>query len=123
MSMHGQWYWHELATPDPEGAKAFYKAVAGWETRPMLGMPDYTLWVRAGDDHGGVMKIEGPMWDGIPPHWMLYIAIDDVDAARAAVEANGGVVAHGPFEAGGVGTIMVCKDPAGAVFSLIKPAG
>ena len=28
--LHGSFIWYELMTPDPEGAKAFYDAVIGW---------------------------------------------------------------------------------------------
>ena len=123
MSKHGDWYWHELTTPDAEGAKRFYKAVAGWDSRDqdMGEMGTYTLWTRDGADHGGMMKMEGPMWDGIPPHWMLYIAVDDCDASKAAVEANGGKVKYGPIEAPGVGRFIGCEDPQGAVFTLMQP--
>ncbi|WP_410961981.1 hypothetical protein, partial [Salmonella sp. SAL4359] len=27
----GDFIWYELITPDPEGAKAFYDAVVGWD--------------------------------------------------------------------------------------------
>ncbi len=122
MPRKGDWYWHELTTPDPETAKTFYGAVLGWESKPMEGMPGYTLWLQGDEVHGGIMRMEGPEWEGIPPHWMVYMVVDDPEVARQAVLDNGGQVPYGPFEAEGVGTILVCKDPAGAVFSLMKPA-
>ncbi len=122
MAEHGDWYWHELTTPDPERAKAFYKSVLGWDATPMPGNPDYSLWIKGDDRRGGVMKMDGPQWAGIPPHWMLYMAIDDAAASQAAVEKGGGKVVHGPFTVPQVGIILVCEDPAGAVFSLIQPA-
>lgn len=122
---HGQWFWHELATPDPDGAAAFYKAVLGWESGRDDTMPnavDYRLFKQDGANAGGVMPMKGPMWAGIAPHWLIYIAVADVDAAKAAVEANGGTVKYGPFDAPGVGRMLVCQDPAGAHFALCEPA-
>lgn len=118
---HGSWFWHELTTPDTDGAAAFYKSVLGWSAAPMPGMADYTLIMAGETPTGGMMKMVGPIWDGIPPHWMLYIKVDSITKAKADVEANGGKIHHGPFTAEGVGTILVCADPQGAVFSLIEP--
>ena len=28
---HGGWIWYELMTTDPEGAKAFYEPIVGWQ--------------------------------------------------------------------------------------------
>ena len=33
--MHGTFIWHELMTPDPAAAKAFYGALLGWEPTDM----------------------------------------------------------------------------------------
>lgn len=122
MPSKGDWYWHELTTRDPEGSKTFYKQVLGWDSKPMEGMPEYTLWLQGDQVHGGCMKMEGPEWGDLPSHWMLYMVTDDPERSKADVEAAGGQVPYGPFDVPGVGTILVCKDPAGAVFSLMKPA-
>ena len=122
MAKHGDWYWHELTVPPNDKTKAFYKAVAGWDTKPMEGMPDYTLWTRNGEPSGGLMTMVGEMWDGVPPHWMVYVAVDDCDASKATVEANGGKVVHGPMDVPGVGRFIVCQDPAGAHITFMQPA-
>ena len=31
--LQGSHIWYELMTPDPDGAKAFYDAVVGWDDR------------------------------------------------------------------------------------------
>ena len=34
--MHGTFIWHELMTPDPAAAKAFYGPLLGWEPKHSL---------------------------------------------------------------------------------------
>ena len=122
MAGHGDWYWHELTTPDAEGGAAFYRDVLGWQTTPMPSMPGYLLFRQGDEMRGGVMKMEGPEWAGIAPHWMVYVRVDDVDAVAANVQSRGGSVPYGCFDVPGVGRIAVCKDPQGAVFSIMTPA-
>lgn len=118
----GNFVWMELNTPDPDAAKAFFAGVLGWtySAKDMGPMGTYTL-VHNGDRQiGGMMKMEGPMWDGIPPHWMGYIAVDDVDAAAGKVEALGGKVCVPPSDIPEVGRFCVINDPTGATVSLIS---
>jgi predicted enzyme related to lactoylglutathione lyase len=124
---HGEFFWHELCSPDPAKDAGFYKALFGWttSTMPMPGMPDsppYTLWHQGEKVIGGAMPMQGEMWKGIPPHWMLYVAVDDVEATVVTAVGAGGKVMHAPFDVEGVGRIAVFADPAGAVFSVIQPA-
>jgi predicted enzyme related to lactoylglutathione lyase len=119
MAKHGDWYWHELMTPEPSGAKAFYKAVLGWGEAPMQAMPDYTMMIQHEVPTAGVMAAQA----GQPTAWLPYIAVRDIEVAKAGVEANKGKVWVGPQAMEGVGTWMVCSDPQGAAFALIQPAG
>ncbi|HEV7351559.1 MAG TPA: VOC family protein [Brevundimonas sp.] len=120
---HGDFFWHELTTPDPEGGAEFYRRVLGWESvaQPM-GDFTYRFFQRDGQRLGGIMAMEGDAWKGIAPHWMLYVAVADIEAAKAEVTAAGGRVLHGPFDAPGVGRMMVISDPQDAVLTLIQPA-
>lgn len=119
----GDWFWHELMTPDADAAAAFYKKVAGWDVRAQdMGGFTYYLWRHGDKDTGGMMAMQGPEWAGIPPHWMIYIAVEDIDAAKTAVEEAGGKVHHGPHDAPGVGRFVIAADPGGAMFSLMQPA-
>lgn len=117
----GTFVWQELMTPDPARAGAFFGALLGWTCREVdmghMGM--YTIASHGGKDLAGMMKMDGPMWDGIPPHWMAYIAVPDVDAAAAKVAELGGKVCVPPFDIAGVGRVAVINDPTGAVVSLI----
>ena len=123
MSAHGTFLWNELATTDPDKAAAFYGAVLGWTFNAMDMGPNgtYTI-IKSGDtDAGGMLKMDGPQFEGMSPHWMSYIAVDDVDAAVGKVEAAGGQVAAQPFDIPTVGRIAVIVDPTGAAISLMTP--
>lgn len=111
--------WNELTTRQPEEAKAFYGEVFGWTARSSTeGSPGYTEWYLGERAIGGMMPMEGEMWDGIPDHWMVYFAVDDTDAACAKVTELGGGVQVPPFDIP-VGRIAVVSDTAGTHFSII----
>ena len=55
---------------------------------------------------------------GIPPHWNVYVTVDDVDAVSANVGEVGGNVLAGPFDVFDAGRMSVIADPAGAVLCL-----
>ena len=124
MADHGNFYWNELVTTDPGRCNAFYGTVLGWTSRDMdMGEGGtYTMFQANGTDVGGMFKMQGPQFEGVPPHWMGYIAVDDVDAAVAKVEGAGGAVKAPPFDVPGVGRIAVITDPTGAAISLMTPA-
>ncbi len=123
----GHFCWNELLTSDPTAAEAFYKDLIGWQTWTMNteSMP-YTIWSLAGrDPHdksacvGGMMKIP-PQWGAMPSAWLVYISVDDVDAAAGRVTTHGGTVCVAPMDIPGIGRFAVCTDCTGATFALYK---
>lgn len=116
----GTFCWNELMTTDVEKVKGFYTGLFGWTTREMDMGPNgtYTLWVNQGKDVGGCMKLP-PEAGNVPPHWMGYVAVADVDAAAKKVTELGGTVHHPPTDIPGVGRFSVIADPTGAVLSII----
>ena len=75
----GEFCWNELLTSDEAGATRFYSAVFGWQTAPFPGSDvKYTIWKNNGKGVGGLMK--RPM-EAMPPHWLGYVTVADVDAA------------------------------------------
>jgi len=120
---HGAISWSELVTPDVEAAKAFYAELFGWDldTAPMEGT-DYTVVKVAGKAVGGMMKTPPNMPPGVPPHWGLYITVEDVQATVAKIQELGGSVWVPPTDIPKVGTFAVVADPQGAVFSVIRYA-
>jgi len=119
---HGMFCWNEIGTRDAAAAKTFYTGLFGWEATdvPMPGDEGgtYTILKKDGEDIAGLYRMQGPMFEGVPPHWMVYVWADDVDATAARVKELGGTLAAEPFDVPGVGRMAVCKDPTGAVFSL-----
>ena len=119
---HGTVVWSELMTRDVQAAKDHYAATCGWhyELMKMDGGQDY-LMASVGDRPvAGIMDISGTAdYDGMPPHWFTYIAVDDVDAAVGKTIDMGGEVIKGPFGVPGIGRIAILKDPSGAAVGMI----
>ncbi len=116
--------WAELATTDDEGARTFYSMTIGWKPDVKSAGPmPYTEWVASdGTVAGGMLKMTGDQWKGIPPHWMTYFAVADCDASAAKAAKGGGTVKVPPNDIPQVGRFSVIADPAGAVFSIITLA-
>src|SRR3954454_23021920 len=120
----GDFIWYELMTPDPEGAKAFYDAVIGWDVEPQpSGEMDYRMIRRTdGGNAGGVLRITEDMKQhGARPIWLGYVCVDDVDESVASIEAAGGKTMMAPSNIGDVGRIAMVTDPQGAPFYVMKP--
>ncbi|MGH6922023.1 MAG: VOC family protein, partial [Geminicoccaceae bacterium] len=88
MWQHGHFYWNELMTRDPEAAKAFYGGTVGWQFEGMA-MESGAYWVCKDGDRpvGGIFDMSGPDFEGLPPHWFAYLAVDAVDARVAKATA------------------------------------
>lgn len=114
--------WNELMTRDVGRAKEFYAKVLGWtcETAPMDGF-EYTLLKVGERPNGGLMAMDGPEWEGVPPHWMVYFAVADTDAICKKIEELGGKVCVPPTTIP-VGRFAVVNDPQGATFSVLTLA-
>lgn len=113
--------WNELLTDKPDLALAFYEALLGltYTTMEMAPGQNYRVLKAGGADVGGCME---PPMPGVPNHWHVYFAVDDVDATAAKALAEGGQVLAEPFDIPSVGRCAVLSDPQGGAFSLLKPA-
>ena len=119
----GSFCWNELMTRDASKAISFFTELFGWTTEEMP-MPEaggvYTMF-KNGDTHvGGCMQMDGPQFENVPPHWMTYVAVDDVDATAEKVKSLGGTVLHGPADVPNMGRFAVLQDPTGATISVWK---
>lgn len=113
--------WEELASADPEAARAFYTEALGWGSGAMdLGEAGtYVLLKRAdGRDVAGIATA-GP---GAPEAWYPYVGVDDTDAAAARATALGASILLEPVTVPAVGRLAVLADPQGALFGLFRPA-
>jgi uncharacterized protein len=143
----GTWNFSELNTRDPEGAKAFYGTVFGWEAETLdYGEGQTTMWRLPG--YGDFLERRDPdlrrrmaadgapegfedavAWlipmtsdqypDDVPPHWNVTFAVDDADAVADRAAKLGGQVRVPPFDAPFV-RMTVVSDPQGAAFTASK---
>jgi len=58
---------------------------------------------------------------GVPPHWMVYIAVNSADEAARRVPELGGKVFAPAFDVADYGRMTVLADPTHAVFSVWQP--
>jgi uncharacterized protein len=108
-----------LLTSDEASATKFYSAVFGWQTAAFPGAGvKYTIWKQQGKGIGGLMK--RPM-ENIPPHWLGYVTVADVDATVKKTGDAGGKVMMPPSDVPTVGRIAVIQDPQGASLGIIQP--
>lgn len=123
MASHGTIHWSELCTADVDAAKAYYQATCDWTITPM-DMPDGVYWICSVGEQpvAGLMDVKQLGDPNVPPHWMTYIAVSDVDKAVAHTEGSGGAVVRPPFDVPGVGRIAILRDPGGATVGMMTPA-
>ena len=125
MNPHGTPIWYEYRATDIDSAQAFYAAVVGWRVDPsrMPGM-DYRMIMAADNEGVGGMMTLPPGAPhppgGIVPGWIVYVGVDDVDAAVAAVEAAGGRVHMPATTMPGLGRMALVADPSGAAFYVMR---
>jgi len=122
MAKKGQNVWYELMTTDTEGAKRFYTEVIGWKSKQWDEAPSddpYTLLLVGEKMIAGLMKLPAEA-AGVPPHWLAYVRVDDVDAATEQARKLGGNLVHGPMDVPKVGRMSVLTDPQGAAFAVFK---
>jgi uncharacterized protein len=112
--------WQDLTVPDAEGIRDFYQAVVGWKPEP-LSMGTYADFVMNGDDGGvaGICHARGANAD-LPPVWLIYITVEDLDHSLDECHRRGGSIVSAPRSYGG-GRYCVIKDPAGAICALYQP--
>ena len=118
---HGAFSWNELMTTDPEAALKFYQPLFGWtiEKMTMPGMV-YNVVKTSDASVGGIMKLpKEAAAGGMPPTWVSYVTVDDVDATAKRATELGGKVVHGPTDIPGVGRFAVIVDPQGAAVNVI----
>src|SRR5579883_1916798 len=121
----GSFCWVELGTTDQSAAKNFYRSLFGWEAKdyPMGPNETYTIFNLGGRDTGGGYTLRPDMLaEGIPPHWMLYVQVENADATVAkAASAGAKPMPPGAFDVAENGRMAVIQDPTGAMFSIWQP--
>src|SRR5690242_18929737 len=80
---------------------------------------NYVIFSLDGSDTGGCYGITPQMaQQGIPPHWMIYVAAKNADETASKAAEAGGTVIAAPFDVYDFRRMAVLQDPTGAMFSI-----
>lgn len=110
----GALVWNELASRDLDASRDFYAALFGWSIAPFGGGEQPYLTIKNGDASNGGIRPASPQE---PPHWLVYLGVEDLAAALDRVGALGGTTLAGPIDIQ-MARIAVVADPQGATFAL-----
>ena len=115
----GRFCWVELGTSDQAAAKAFYSGLFGWtpDDQPMGPEFFYTLLKHGGRDAGALYGLM-PDQKGVPPHWMIYVAVASADDTAVKAASLGARTIMAPYDVMDLGRTAIFEDPTGAPFSV-----
>jgi uncharacterized protein len=114
--------WNELSTRDTNKAGDFYTGLFGWSKNvQQMGPMTYTSFMNGERPAGGMYEPPPEMGD-VPPHWLVYFAVDDTDAKVKQAGELGGKTIAPPMDIPDTGRFAIIQDPQGAVFGIIKLA-
>jgi hypothetical protein len=116
--------WFEHLSDKRAEARRFYGEVLPWEVE------DARLFHGGGDEPYPMIKAgETPVGGfaplpkaGVPPHWVGYLSVKDVDAAAKKIVAGGGKALMDAFDVPQVGRMQPVADPQGGALFLFKSA-
>lgn len=117
----GEISWVDLTVPDAAGVKEFYRSVTGWtvDAFDMGGYSDFMVSSPTSKETvAGICHARGDN-AALPPSWLIYVKVENLDASIAAAKREGGEIVVGP-KSFGAARFCVLKDPAGAVFAIIE---
>jgi uncharacterized protein len=117
----GSFCWIELATTDQNAAKNFYGSLFGWTVKdsPMGADEIYSTFKFQGRDVAAAYRLrKEQLAQGVPPHWMLYVAVASADEAASRAAQLGGKIFCPAFDVFDFGRMAVLQDPTGAMFSV-----
>ncbi|MFD1770683.1 VOC family protein [Sphingobacterium suaedae] len=121
----GQFYWADLTVENPSAVKEFYKQVVGWQDVPVPmndaqgAYEDYIMAIDNQTVGGGLCHRRG-VNSQIPPQWIMYVQVADVQQSLEDVLQYGGSLVQESRKADGSLYYVIVKDPLGCVFGLGK---
>jgi uncharacterized protein len=114
----GEFCWNELMTADVKKAKAFYQSLFGWEMEDHdMGNGVYTMLKQGETGIGGMMQIPKGR-EHIPPHWMSYIYVENLDESVKKAKSLGAKIKVEITSIADYGKFAVIEDPTGAYIAL-----
>ena len=116
--------WAELNERGVDKVVNFYTNVFGWDvklTEGGDGSPPYIEWQIDDESIGGAIDLANipDMPSDMPPFWLVYFLVSDVEASTDKVTELGGVVQKAPQSYPG-GRFSIVSEPSGAVFALMQ---
>ena len=113
----GNFCWIELHTTDQNAAKSFYASLFGWAPHdtPMGPNDFYTEFKLEGREAAAGCTLR-PEEQAMPPYWMIYVAVENADAAVTKAQQIGGKPLTPAFDVMDAGRMAIIQDPTGAVF-------
>lgn len=115
--------WCDLTVSNADQIKLFYEKVVGWKAEP-VSMGDYNDFSMMVPDSNriaaGICNAKG-INSKLPPQWLIYITVEDVDKSVELCNQFGGKIIVEPKTIPNYGRFAVIQDPAGAVCALFKP--
>jgi predicted enzyme related to lactoylglutathione lyase len=113
----GTFSWSDLQTDDLDRAKSFYADLFGWsyDDIPIGEGAVYSMAKVQGKSVAGLGERQN---ESIPPHWNVYVTVDDADAVAARAGELGANVIAPPFDVFDAGRMAAFADPQGAILSI-----
>lgn len=122
--------WTDLSSYDTSASRKFYADVFGWKSYNMGSMPadaddrfgmdkvTYHIAMQGDNPAAGIFDMP-PFFQKIkmPPFWMSYLAVDNINAVVARAKSIEGVIVDVEPTPFGEGTMALIRDPMGAGFT------
>ncbi|HQV04680.1 MULTISPECIES: VOC family protein [unclassified Novosphingobium] len=117
----GQIVWVDLTVGNAKDVREFYQSVTGWDSDE-FNMGDYSDYVvstpQDKDTVAGICHARGSNSE-LPPYWLVYIKVANLEESLAEARKRGGELVSGPKEFGAA-QFCILRDPAGAYFGIIE---
>lgn len=116
----GTFCWIDLATTDAERSKEFYAGLFGWSAYEIpVGPGVFTMLQLGGKEVASLYQLSRQQQaQGVPAHWMPYVAVPRADDMAERVRSLGGQVLVAPFDVLDLGRMALVLDPTGAPFAV-----
>jgi len=113
--------WFELNAKDKDRSIQFYTKVFGWEyyTKSFAPNMEYTVFFKDEVQVAGLIQMT-PEWGNLPPHWMTYFLVENIDETVKIAKELGGITNSKPSDIPGMKEKMcLVKDPTGIPFQVM----
>jgi predicted enzyme related to lactoylglutathione lyase len=117
----GAFCWTELGTRNPGVAEQFWTGLLGWQFERIDAAP-IEIWtiLNAGQPNGSLRRMGDETPPDVPPHWLVYFAVDSIEDATETINGSGGRTIVPKMQAGAGNSFAVFGDATGATFGLFE---